>query len=151
MREDLEHELHCPSAQPDMREAQILGVVRGDTEAPRIAYMRDRIPATADVLAQAGPALPGEIFRLAARCEQSKCTHFSGGRCQLAARIVDLLPEVADNLPPCLIRKTCRWYYQEGRAACLRCPQIVTAHREVDEVMRSVAGAPRAAAPAQQV
>jgi hypothetical protein len=31
-----------------------------------------------------------------------------------------------ESLPACRIRPDCRWFVQEGRAACLRCPQIVT-------------------------
>jgi hypothetical protein len=151
MGQSPERPLRCPSAQPEMPDAQILGVVRGDTEERRIAYLNEFVPATADILAQAAPAIPGEVFRLAARCETGKCTHFDGERCQLAVRIVDMLSPVTEQLPPCTIRKTCRWYAQEGRAACLRCPQVVTANNEDDEVIRRVAGAPPAAAqPAQR-
>ena len=30
----------CPSAQPDMAEARVIGVVSGTAEAPRIAYLK---------------------------------------------------------------------------------------------------------------
>jgi hypothetical protein len=69
----LDQPLRCPSAQPGMPEAQILGVVSRDADEPRLAYLNERIPATPELLAQAAPAAPGEVFRLAARCEQSKC------------------------------------------------------------------------------
>jgi len=46
-------------------------------------------------------------------------------RC-LAAMIVQWLPSVVDTLPPCAIRPACRWWQQEGKAACVRCPQVVT-------------------------
>lgn len=143
----VDESLHCPSAQPGMPGAQILGVVRSDCAEPRVAYLNEHVPASADILDSAAPALPGEIFRLAAHCEQAKCTHFELGQCRLAARIVDMLPAVTDDLPPCLIRKTCRWFKQEGRAACIRCPQIVTANRQVDELTKRVAGTPPLAAP----
>jgi len=143
--------LRCPSAQPGMPDAQILGVVRANTPDPRIAYLNEPVTASADILAAAAPALPGEIFRLAARCEQAKCTHFESGQCRLATRIVQMLPAVTEDLPPCLIRKSCRWFKQEGRAACVRCPQIVTANRQIDELTKRVAGAaqtePRAQRP----
>ena len=145
-----EQPLRCPSAQPDMPEAQILGVVRSDTDEPRIAYLNEYVPATADILAEAAPVLPGQVLRLAARCETAKCTHFDGERCQLAVRIVDMLAPVTDHLPPCMIRKTCRWYAQEGRAACLRCPQVLTANTRDDEVVKRVAGAPDSAPPLQR-
>jgi hypothetical protein len=36
------------------------------------------------------------------------------------------MPAVESPLPACRIRPTCRWFLQEGKAACQRCPQIVT-------------------------
>jgi hypothetical protein len=133
-------QLDCPSAQPEMADARLLGVVSGEADEPRLAYLNERVPATAELLAEAAPAEPGEVFRLAARCEQSRCTHFDGGRCQLAARIVDGLNAVTDKLPPCIIRSTCRWYSQEGAQACYRCPQIVTFNANASATMRDVAG-----------
>jgi hypothetical protein len=52
--------------------------------------------------------------------------HFDGHDCRLATRLVQLLPAVVDRLPPCHVRPDCRWWQQEGKAACLRCPQVVT-------------------------
>jgi len=123
----------CPSAQPDMREARILGVVGGTAEKPELAYLNERVPVTNELLAQAAPARPGQIFRIAAQCDENGCTHFDGTRCRLAARIVQILPAVTESLPACLIRPTCRWYQQEGRSACLRCPQVITETYEPDE------------------
>jgi hypothetical protein len=143
--------LLCPSAQPEMADAQILGVISAGTDEPRVAYLNERVAVTPELLAQAAPAAPGEIFRLAARCETSRCTHFDGQQCRLATRIVEMLPEVADNLPPCIIRRSCRWYRQEGRAACARCPQVVTRNDYPDERLKNVAGMPIAAsAPASR-
>jgi hypothetical protein len=56
----------------------------------------------------------------------SGCRHFKGNACTLAHRIVDGLAPVVNALPPCQIRPTCRWFRQEGRNACLRCPQVIT-------------------------
>jgi hypothetical protein len=78
-------------------------------------------------------------MRFAGACEERKCTHFDGANCQLATRIVRILDEVVDALPRCAIRPTCRWYAQEGRPACLRCPQVVTELTGPDERLRAVA------------
>jgi hypothetical protein len=118
--------LSCPSAQPSMEAPRLLGVVEPTEDGPRVAYLSEEVAVTGDLLASASPARPAEVFRFAATCEASRCTHFDGSRCTLAARIVDRLPAVVDALPVCLIRSTCRWFAQEGRAACLRCPQVVT-------------------------
>lgn len=125
----------CPSAQPHMREPRVLGVVRnGET-----SYVAEHVPLTDDLLALTQPVSPSRVLRIAARCEENTCTHFDGVNCRLAARIVQLLPAVSDVLPACLIRAECRWYRQEGRAACLRCPQIVTEFTDDNEAFRKAA------------
>lgn len=139
----VERALKCPSAQPGMGEAQVLGVVSRDGAAPRLAYLDQPMAATPEILAMAAPVAVSEVFRLSARCEESKCMHFDGARCQLAVRIATLLPEVVDALPACNIRPDCRWFRQEGPAACRRCPQIVTGNAEADDVLQRVAGMPQ--------
>jgi hypothetical protein len=138
-----EQPLKCPSAQPGMGDVQILGVISRDADEPRLAYLDEVLPATPPVLELAAPLDVSQVFRLSARCEERKCTHFDGVDCQLAVRIAKMLPEVVDQLPACNIRRDCRWFRQEGRAACLRCPQILTGNHEADEVLREVAGVPR--------
>jgi hypothetical protein len=137
-----EQALKCPSAQPGMGDVQVLGVVVRDAEEPRLAYLDEAVAATPEMLEMAAPVPVSQVFRLSARCEEKKCTHFDGTRCQLAVRIARLLPEVVDSLPACTIRPECRWFRQEGRAACLRCPQIVTGTYEADERLQEVAGVP---------
>jgi hypothetical protein len=128
-----------------MGDVRILGVVAGSADQPRVAYLNELMPATSDILEMAAPAAPTEVFRLSSRCEQHKCVHYDGTRCQLAVRIVEMLPEVTEHLPPCTIRADCRWYKQEGRAACLRCPQIITLNTNPDDRLKTVAGFPAAA------
>jgi len=120
----------CPSAQPDMLEARVIGVLGGTAAEPRIAYLaQEAVIAAAEI-----PPTPGvdpvEAFRLAARCEDHRCAQHvagaEGGRCGLGARIVAQLDPVVASLPSCTIRATCRWYAEQGREACLRCPQVVT-------------------------
>jgi hypothetical protein len=135
--------LKCPSAQPGMDGVQVLGVISRDGEQPLLAYLDEPVAPTPEMLALADPLPVSHVFRLAARCEESKCTHFDGMRCQLAVRIAKMLPEVVDSLPACTIRPECRWFRQEGRSACLRCPQIITGTYEADETLQQVAGVPR--------
>jgi hypothetical protein len=118
-----------------MREPRVLGVVRdGDT-----SYLTEHVPLTDDLVALTEPVGPSRVLRIAARCEENACTHFDGVNCRLAARIVQLLPVVTDALPACLIRAECRWYRQEGRPACQRCPQIVTEFSDENEGFRRAA------------
>src|SRR5215813_10364407 len=101
-------------------------LVQQDGPRPVVEYLNERVPATTELLAMAAPLKPTEVFRLAATCAEHQCPHFDGEDCQLATRVVQILPAVVDSLPPCIIRKNCRWYTQEGGAACLRCPEITT-------------------------
>ncbi len=121
-----ERQVRCPSAQPGMEKLRVLGVVAPTPEGPRVAYLRHDVEASDDVLALAAPVQPTEVFRLSGSCAGGTCAHFQGQRCRLAERVVSMLLPVVSALPPCRIRPSCRWYVQEGREACLRCPQIAT-------------------------
>ena len=122
-----------------MEGAWVLGVISGSAEQSQVAYLNRNVPVTAGLLAAAAPLKPTEVFRFAAHCEENKCRHFDGSHCQLATRIVQILPAVTDGLPPCLIRAECRWFQQEGKAACMRCPQVVTESYEPDEDFKRAA------------
>jgi hypothetical protein len=132
----------CPSAQPGMDNCRVLGVVDREGPAPRIVYLNEILPATDDVLALSGTVKPTEVFRLSATCAEHKCPHFDGSDCQLATRIVKILPPVVDALPPCTIRKDCRWFSQEGAAACKRCPEVTTVTYDLSPTVREVSGLP---------
>jgi hypothetical protein len=109
-----------------MAGSRLLGMVAGEPAAPEVAYLTALVPVTPELLALSGPVKPTEVFRFAAHCDEHTCRHFDGPHCQLATCIVQMLPAVSRALPACLIRPTCCWYYQEGKAACFRCPQIIT-------------------------
>ncbi|MGC9948483.1 MAG: hypothetical protein ABSF64_19115 [Bryobacteraceae bacterium] len=130
----------CPSAQPGMHNCKVLGVVQQDGPTPRLVYLNQPLPATPDVLALAAPLKPTEIFRLSATCAEGKCPHFDGADCRLATRVVRILPAAVEALPPCIIRKDCRWYSQEGGAACKRCPEITTISYDLSPRGREVSG-----------
>ncbi|MFV0301789.1 MAG: hypothetical protein ACK5IP_13105 [Paracoccus sp. (in: a-proteobacteria)] len=137
-----EPDLSCPSARPDMPGAQVLGVVQRGTEGQALAYIGGKAPVTDDLLAAAGDVPPTLVYRFAAPCVAGKCQHFDGLRCQLAQRIVDGLQPVVDRLPACAIRRTCRWFAQEGGEACSRCPQVVTRVMDAADPLYRLAGTP---------
>jgi hypothetical protein len=117
--------LMCPSANTEMSGSAIFGIVVGTPEQPHVVHL-DRVkPIPPELLVLDSPVKPSEIFRIAAPCIENGCKHFDGTNCRLTARIVAGLPAVTDRLPACAIRSTCRWWYQEGAAACSRCQQIV--------------------------
>lgn len=128
----------CPSAQPRGKDSFIIGVVGGTVQEPRVQYLQEIVP-----IANNSPILlaliePTEIFRFAATCSENCCQHFDGSRCRLVSKTVKLLPEVVKGLPSCQIRSNCRWWQQEGKAACKRCPQVVTTLYNPSEQIRKV-------------
>jgi len=129
----------CPSAKPEMEGSVVFGVIGGTVEEPRLTHLVEPQPVTDELLALSGSITPTEIFRIAAPCAGSACHHFDGSNCRLATKIVQLLPEVVAGLPPCRLRPNCRWWQQEGKAACMRCSQIVTETYHPSEQLRRAA------------
>jgi len=125
-----------------MDNCRVLGVVQQEGATPTLVYLNQILPATDEVLALSAPLKPTEVFRLAATCAEGKCPHFDGADCRLATRVVNILPEAVDTLPPCIIRSECRWFSQEGGAACKRCPKITTVSYDLSEQAREVSGLP---------
>jgi hypothetical protein len=121
---------------------RVLGVVERTGEGFEVSYLNEPLAATPEVLALASPAHPTEVFRLAAVCQTDRCPHFDGANCGLATRIVQILPAVVDKLPRCQIRSECRWFHQEGAAACRRCPQISTVNYDASATMQRVVNLP---------
>jgi len=113
--------------------ARVFGIVTGTDAAQSVAWLERPIPVTPELPAKTGDVEPQRIFRVTAACQESKCTHFDGTNCKLVRRIVNLLEPVVASLPPCSLRADCRWFTQEGRAACMRCPQVVTHSYEPSE------------------
>jgi hypothetical protein len=128
----------CPSARPESADSKVFGVVTGTVEKPRVTYLNERQPVTDELMALCNPVTPTEVFRIAAPCASNGCQHFDGTDCRLAKRIVQHLPGVAEELPPCPIRQDCRWWQQEGKTACMRCPQVVTDNYNPSEQIRQV-------------
>lgn len=132
----------CPSAQPDMPGSMVFAVVGGTPAEPRVTALSRPHAVTEELLRLAGPVEPTEVFRFAAPCTCSGCDHFENTRCRLVERAARLLPVVAVDLPACTIRPDCRWWRQEGRAACLRCPQVVTSAHEPPQLLLEAATSP---------
>jgi hypothetical protein len=125
-----------------MDNCRILGVVNWEESTPTLQYLNEPLPATPEVLSLAAPLKPTEVFRLAATCAEHKCPHYDGADCRLASRIVHILPAVTSTLPPCIIRRDCRWYSQEGAAACRRCPEITTISYDLSPRAQEISGLP---------
>src|ERR1019366_10763860 len=58
----------CPSSQPGVEGARVLGVVQHTASGPDVSYLDQPLPATPDVLAMAGPGQPTEDFPPSPAC-----------------------------------------------------------------------------------
>ena len=121
-----EDQLLCPSARPDQDDSVAFAVVGGTPEEPRAGYLEEVQPVTPQLLALTRPVRPTEVLRFAAPCARSGCMHYDGDGCSLGRRTVALVQPVVEALPPCRIRPRCRWFAEQGRDVCFRCPVIVT-------------------------
>lgn len=105
---DLNNPILCPSVQPKMEGSVVFGVITGTIEEPRFSHLVEPQPVTDELLALSKLGKPTEVFRFAAPCASKQCQRFDGFNCRLATKIVQLLPEVATQLPPCRLRPNCR-------------------------------------------
>lgn len=129
----------CPSAQPDMPEARVFGVVLGDVSEPRVAYLEKGVAVTPEMLEKAGEVSPTRVLRFAGTCANSACGQFKNGGCRLGKDILQGLKPVADRIPACTIRATCRWFAENGPDICLRCARVVTSVHASDETLTPIA------------
>jgi hypothetical protein len=133
--------LLCPSTTSIGPDARVFGELTGSPAAGfEVGYLTEALPATPAFLAAAAPAEPTEVFWAAAPCVERCCKHFDGTNCRLTARVTAILDRAISALPRCAIRPRCRWFRQEVRAACLRCPQVTTEQRNPSDLDRAVAG-----------
>lgn len=137
-RKDDPDTLWCPGAQPTDPDAVVFGV-RNAVDGVRVGYLERAVVAGPDILALAEPVHPLEVFRIGAPCAESKCAHFAEGACGLASSIVAEVPVAVNIAPACSLRSTCRWFSQEGTAACLRCPSIITRESGRNEAIAAAA------------
>ncbi|MEO1621328.1 MAG: nitrogen fixation protein [Cyanobacteria bacterium J06632_3] len=121
--------LNCPSSQPNAENNLVFGLVCGTADQPRVRYLQTPRPFTQALREKISPLSPTAVLRITSPCAQSDCQHFHNQQCRLIDQLIEALPPVTDPLPPCKIRHQCRWWHQAGKAACQRCPQIVTTVR----------------------
>jgi hypothetical protein len=133
------HTTLCPNSEAEMPGALVFGVIAGTVTEPRIAYLEQPVSITDELLAKASPVKAHEVFRIASTCIEKSCQHFDGKDCRLARRFAAKLPPVVEELPDCSIRRDCRWWKQEGLAACVRCPQAIRYTYNDSELIEEVA------------
>jgi len=130
--------LACPSSRADSPQSAVFAIVDNRGDFPIIRYLERPVPATKEVLALAEGEHPNEVFRFTSPCQESRCAHFSQGKCDLPRFLEDHLAAAQSKHVSCPIRNACRWFHQESFNACARCSAIVTAeYAVVDGQLRS--------------
>jgi hypothetical protein len=131
--------LKCPAAPAHWQNAVLWGIAAGADEQPLVTPIPPE-PLTPELLAQAAPCTPREIYRIGATCIRAGCVHWRD-RCTLVERVVAGYPVVIEGqLQPCGIRSVCRWFAQERAQACRVCPGVVTDIGELPQDTESEAG-----------
>lgn len=135
--------LLCPSTSA-ANATLVIGVVQRDETDGRaqVAYAAGPAAFDDELRALTGPVDPAEVLRLAGPCAESGCAHYVDDCCSLGERVAAELPLVVQRAPRCSIRSRCRWYAEQGIAACRRCPGIVTSSRDGDERLLAAATPP---------
>jgi hypothetical protein len=120
----LKHNHDCPSARC-AEGARLFGIVQADGSVGYLGSAEEVSGAFVDAASAAGP--PEQRFRFTNRCAESECRQWTGSRCGVIDRLLELHPEsVPGRIPNCTLRRTCRWFHQRGIEACSICPIVVT-------------------------
>lgn len=136
---DTDDQRTCPSAQPHLPDARVIGVVLGGDAGPRVSYLERDVTVSAEDLGMLGDVRPTRVLRFAAKCQSGSCAQFRDGACRLGRDVAAMIGQ-ADAAPPaCSIRRTCRWFAENGPSVCLRCSRVVTDPTAADAVLRTVA------------
>ncbi len=114
----------CPSAVGQVG-SNLLGVVNPNGT---VGFFRAPVEVTPEFLEDAGDHESLERrFRFSSKCVQSGCKQWTGTACGVikTVLVLETIP-LNNDLPDCSIRKTCRWFSQEGAVACNGCRYIIT-------------------------
>lgn len=120
--------LACPSARAEPGNLLYGRVHEGRVE--RLGTPLTVTPDFVEAVAASGP--PERRFRFAGTCQEGLCAQWTGSGCGVIERVLaELAPPPGETvaLPRCFLRASCRWFAQEGGAACAACSHVVTDRR----------------------
>ena len=124
----------CPSASCS-KGASLLGVVKNNHT---VALLDVPVKIDDEFIKNAhGSGRPERRLRFTDKCIKSGCGQWTGSSCGVMDELASSNPHIKNDdepLPPCFIRRTCRWFSQEGGKACKICLFVVTESRTGDEM-----------------
>jgi hypothetical protein len=97
------------------------------TTSGRLAYVSSPGTIDADFVTEAKRrGRPESRFRFSGPCVEEACPQWTGCGCGVVDMLVaEETPASDEGLPPCGIRRTCRWFFERGASACAVCPAVV--------------------------
>ncbi|MFL5808263.1 MAG: hypothetical protein ACJ749_02005 [Flavisolibacter sp.] len=120
----------CPSATCS-KGASLLGVVQKNKT---VRLLETPIKLNEEFIQKAQEyGEPEKRFRFADKCVKNGCRQWTGSSCGVMNELSASNPSVKgdeEHLPDCFIRRSCRWYSQDGAKACKICLFVVTESRE---------------------
>lgn len=114
--------IKCPSyfATPG---AELFGVLNTSNE---VVYLNTPLKIDKNFIEEADKN--GDIekrFRFTGKCVETKCQQWKDNQCSLSKLTLEHFESIEEKiLPQCSIRKSCRWYIQEGETICYLCAQV---------------------------
>jgi len=100
-----------------------------------LQYLEETEPITVVMIDELKLSSTSTSLRAAMPCATKGCINWDGSRCSVPDQMNYLLKEKIKPNPilSCAIRTSCRWYAQEGIAACSICPLVVTDFIELED------------------
>ncbi len=116
--------LTCPSSRCEPG-ASLIAIVGDDGRLAHVTPALTVDEAFVEAAAQHGS--PEARMRFASPCLEAGCAQWTGSSCGIIEQVMAAgIGPAGGRLPRCAIRPSCRWYAQEGAAACRACPLVVT-------------------------
>jgi hypothetical protein len=118
----------CPSGKCEPG-AKLLGIIQADGT---VGYLGDPIEIDGDFSDRAHRGrTPERRFRFVNPCAECGCRQWTGTRCGVIDKVLtELEGSETEQLPKCGIRPHCRWFKQNGAAACAVCSLVITDTRD---------------------
>lgn len=127
-------ELDCPSMLPDLARAVIAKVVVGEE---RLEFVAEEIQVPASLPLAADPESLLRRARFVGSCRAGECGHWTGVSCRLGHAIARVDIPSSIHISRCSIRSSCRWYKENGSAACRPCQHVRYVPIEVRQNVQS--------------
>ena len=123
-QKDISNQVLCPSS-PPTKNAYLFGILDEEMTVRYTQYpivINDQLTT---ILKKINP--PERFFRFTLKCKKHDCQQWHNDQCKLAVLVARSATDLAtEDIPKCAIRKSCRWFKQQGQTICRACQFIVT-------------------------